>query len=286
MKELLSAAEATFGSTIVAIVLIFIGVTSAASILLKLREAVVNVLGKKDAYETEKRRLELVKLHYEIEAIRKSNGLEQNMPPEYALSQLRMRLRRQQTEISFKPAIAPKTILDWFLIPITSVFMFLLLIALPSFVIAYATDSKSIGLISYGFLMFVLASVVVLRITVGETGIRFVRLFGSPRFLEWSDIESIALVTNPWEVFLHGWLWPPFPPHEASPSMTLLGHYKITWKDGFCYFPPRDMRAFEATIAKYLANRGTSPVDSSDKGDDLSDLTLRSSETAQKRAAP
>lgn len=80
-------------------------------------------------------------------------------------------------------------------------------------------------------------------IEMDDTGIRFRRLIGSPRFLPWEKVTSIRRAARA-EVVLRGWLLPPIPPRGASLSLTSLGHFRIDWDGGTCYFPPADERAF------------------------------------------
>lgn len=92
----------------------------------------------------------------------------------------------------------------------------------------------------------------VTHLTLNGEGIRFHRILGSPRFLAWHKIRSVAPASRR-EVVFRGWLWPLFPAREMSSSLTSLGHFRIQWDNGFCYFPPADSQAFQAFVSHHLA---------------------------------
>lgn len=58
-------------------------------------------------------------------------------------------------------------------------------------------------------------------------------------FVVWDGVEEIAPATRR-EVVLKGVLWSPFPPREATPSLTGLGHFRIRFDGNVRYFSPRD----------------------------------------------
>jgi hypothetical protein len=88
-----------------------------------------------------------------------------------------------------------------------------------------------------------LISASVFRVTYDQHGLRFVRLAGSPRLIRWDDMAEVGPAPRS-EVFLKGWLWPLWPPREATWSMTLLGHVRIVHVGGVTYLPPRDLPGF------------------------------------------
>jgi hypothetical protein len=97
-------------------------------------------------------------------------------------------------------------------------------------------------------------------ITVDEAGIQFQRLLGYPKSLSRISILSVEEVTRR-ELVLHGWLWPLFPSRDMTPSLSAKHHFRIRWKDGFCYFPPKDVEQFKNEIAKIM--KDTQPCDPS-----------------------
>lgn len=92
----------------------------------------------------------------------------------------------------------------------------------------------------------------VTHLTLSAEGIRFHRILGSPKFLPWTRVRSVAPAVSRWEVVLKGWLWPLFPAREMSSSLTSLGHYRIQWDNGFCYFPPAEPEAFYGFASQHL----------------------------------
>jgi len=98
------------------------------------------------------------------------------------------------------------------------------------------------------YLLFLSFSV--FSISVGEEGIKFNRLFGSPKSLSWADIKEIDEV-SPRELIVDGWLWPLFPTREMTPCLSSRGHFKITYHGGHCYYPPEDVELFSALVKQY-----------------------------------
>jgi hypothetical protein len=92
---------------------------------------------------------------------------------------------------------------------------------------------------------------VVRRLTVAHDGLHFHRHLGSPKFLAWERISSVALAPRG-ELILRGWLWPLFPSREITPSLSALRHYRITWDTGFCYYPPARTEDFEQYVVGRL----------------------------------
>jgi hypothetical protein len=101
------------------------------------------------------------------------------------------------------------------------------------------------------FILVVLLAFTVWSITLTAQGIHFHRLLGTPKFLPWTSVHSVEIVPRR-ELIFRGWLWPLFPAREMTASLTSLQHYRITWRDGFCYYPPADTRAFERYVSLQL----------------------------------
>ncbi len=133
------------------------------------------------------------------------------------------------------------------------VLMFIL-ISVPASIAYVITSSVLVaGLTVVGvYIAFVLLSVS--HLTLSSEGIRFHRMLGSPKFLPWDRVVAITEVSRR-ELILRGWLWPPFPPKELTTTFTSLGHFKIQWEDGYCYFPPRFPSAFEQYAADRIRTR-------------------------------
>jgi len=106
------------------------------------------------------------------------------------------------------------------------------------------------GAIMLFALLPIAISTTVFRLEIHREGLRFVRLVGGPRFLAWADITDVSLVPRG-ELVLKGWLWPPWPPREASASLTALGHYRIRYGNKVRYFPPRDPAAFVSLLSEH-----------------------------------
>jgi hypothetical protein len=90
------------------------------------------------------------------------------------------------------------------------------------------------------------------RLSIDGAGVAFKRSLGQPRFLRWSDIQSIRPAPRR-EVFLQGWLRP-WPTREPTRTMSAYGHYRIEWTGGFLFFPPKDPALFQRAVGKFAPN--------------------------------
>jgi hypothetical protein len=150
-------------------------------------------------------------------------------------------------KFEFKPRVAPRDLSDALISILIGSFQVLLLFVLPGFLCHSLTDNVPLAVLFsfglYGF--YVLFAVTKLEVSTG--GLRFVRLLGSPKLLQWSEISSVSEASRQ-ELIIHGWLWPLFPSREFTPSCTSLGHYRITYGNKFVYFPPLDADAFKRAL--------------------------------------
>lgn len=88
-------------------------------------------------------------------------------------------------------------------------------------------------------------------ISIDESGITFSRFWGRPKKLSWNEVQDISLAPRR-ELIWHGWLWPLLPAREMTASLSSVGHYRISWAKGYCYYPPADQELFEKLVAQYL----------------------------------
>lgn len=137
----------------------------------------------------------------------------------------------------------------------------------------YAVVSAVLGLVSYAGLsvagllpvesrvaaalciaMLPLLSIplfIVWYVKVDADGIEFRRGLGSPRVLRWENIATIRAATR-YEVLLHGWLWPLFPPREMTLAMSSVGHYRIEAVSGrYTFYPPQDGVVFCEALSQF-----------------------------------
>lgn len=159
-----------------------------------------------------------------------------------------------QSKIVIKPHLLPRSLPDFlitFLILPLQLGGLFVVPALVTFLVFYSCMlAFLVSLVIY----FVFLALSVWSITLSKDGIHFRRLLDSPKMLPWSDVVSIEVAPR-WELIRKGWLWPLIPAREMTTSLSSLGHYRITWADGFCYYPPLDVALFENHVSKFLANR-------------------------------
>jgi len=153
--------------------------------------------------------------------------------------------------VNFKPRIAPRSFDDVFFGLPVCVLQGLALFVLPAAATYLLTGSilcasGSVILISIIFIFFSVWSA-----TVTDEGIHFKRLLGYPKFLPWNQITDIAVAPR-MELIVHGWLWPLLPAREMTASLSSLNHYRISWDNGYCYYPPTDTLGFEQAVQQKL----------------------------------
>jgi len=150
----------------------------------------------------------------------------------------------------FRPRIAPRDFLDLMIALLVGCFQMLILFGLPAAVIGVATDSFFGVFIGFCGSYVFFSLFIVTSVSIDSRGMSFKRMFGSPRFLGWSSVHSITRPSRR-EVIIQGWLWPLFPSREMSPCMSSLGHVRIDWSGGYCYFPPQEIDRFLDAINAY-----------------------------------
>lgn len=154
--------------------------------------------------------------------------------------------------IRIKPHIMARDAADFFIAWLIACPVQLLgLIIIPGVLAFLVSDSRAIGLAVPAAIYLVFLGFSVSSLTLSPEGIRFHRRFGSPKFLPWSTVQSVEIAPR-WELITKGWFWPLFPPREMTASFTSLGHYRISWAGGFCYYPPADAATFEQYVSRHL----------------------------------
>ncbi len=153
--------------------------------------------------------------------------------------------------ITVRSRVAPRGLLDAVISLGVALVMFSVLVFAPAAVLAWWVGSPVafVLFVSGYWIVWVLFSVP--QLEVSSEGIRFVRKLGTPKFLPWSEIESVEPAPRT-EILIHGWLWPRFPLRDMSPGHTSLGYFRIRFNGGVAYFPPRD----EARFSELIRNRG------------------------------
>ena len=158
----------------------------------------------------------------------------------------------QATTIQIKPRIMSRDAADFCLVAFV-VFpaQFLVLFVLPGVIAFLLSRSWPVAVIVPAVIYFIFLAFSVWSMTLTTEGIRFHRFLGAPKFLPWSNVSSVEVAPR-WELIRRGWLWPLFPAREMTASFTSLQHYRITWREGFCYYPPADAETFEQYVRTHL----------------------------------
>lgn len=154
--------------------------------------------------------------------------------------------------ISIRPRFRPRNAGDALLSVVVIVpYQLTVLFILPSLVAYLLTRSIPAAVGAPTVIYVVFLAFTVTNLTISAEGLRFHRRLGFPKLLPWADITSIELASQR-ELVLKGWLWPLLPAREMTPSLSSIGHYRISWVGGFCYYPPRDAEQFEKRIHAYF----------------------------------
>jgi hypothetical protein len=157
----------------------------------------------------------------------------------------------ESDELLMPPRVWPRDALDWILCITVGILLTCALFGVPAVLVFFAIGSRAVALLTFCAAYMVFLSFSVQRVSLSPSGIRFHRVFGAPRFLPWETITSIAVAPRS-EVVLRGWLWPPFPPRESTPSFSALEHFRIVWGGHCCYYPPKDPAAFREYVSAHL----------------------------------
>jgi hypothetical protein len=157
-----------------------------------------------------------------------------------------------EISVRIKPRILSRGFADFCIVsfvafPVQALGLFIL----PGLIGFLISGSWKFGVAVPVVIYFVFLSFSVSSMTLSADGIRFHRLFGSPKFLPWSIVQSVEIAPR-WEVITKGWFWPLFPCREMTASLTSLRHYRISWAGGFCYYPPADSEAFHQYVTRHL----------------------------------
>jgi ABC-type multidrug transport system fused ATPase/permease subunit len=158
-------------------------------------------------------------------------------------------------ELRVSPRVRSHDLLDFCIVTfIVSPLLLGVVFVVPALAVLFLTNSSLAALLAIAAVWIAFALFTVSRLTLSSDGIRFHRILGSPKFLPWSRIVSITRAPR-WELILRGWFWPPFPAKEMTTSFASVGHYRIQWDSGYCYFPPQFPSVFEQYVQENLGHQ-------------------------------
>ncbi len=96
-------------------------------------------------------------------------------------------------------------------------------------------------------------------VSVDSSGLHFHRKQLPLDEWPWETITAIRLATR-WEVVWYGWFRTLFKPRASTACNSALDHYRIQAKSDYCFFPPKNPRAFVEAIARYQPDLLQPPV--------------------------
>ena len=112
-----------------------------------------------------------------------------------------------------------------------------------------ARTAAIVGLIAVAGAFAWIGLRMVREIELDDTGIRFRRYVGGPRFVSWDNLIAVRQADRA-EIVLRGWLLPPLAMRACNASLTSLGHYRFDWRGGSVYFPPADEAALLTVLER------------------------------------
>lgn len=151
--------------------------------------------------------------------------------------------------LTIKARILPRRISDALVAGVIGLAQALVLFVVPAFVVGVLTQSLGIGWFTFLVIYALWLLFTVRHLRCDEDALEFVRILGTPKRIPWEYLESVEEAPQA-ELVLRGWLWPPFPAREMTLSLTSLGHYRIRWRGGETYFPPKDVQQLLDAIQK------------------------------------
>lgn len=159
-----------------------------------------------------------------------------------------------ESSVFVLPHVSPRDLGDFCLGGLVALLQLAFLFTPPSLLVLYATRSIFAAIVTLVSAAAPFGLTAVRGLDLSAEGIRFRRRFGSPKLLRWNQITSIEPVSA-LEVVLRGSFWP-IPPRECCATFTLRGHYRISWKGNYCYFPPADPDLFERYVTSKISKAG------------------------------
>jgi hypothetical protein len=153
--------------------------------------------------------------------------------------------------MKFAPRFYPRNLADGLLCCAVFLVQALGLFVVPAALVYLLTSSSWLALLTpvLVYVIFMLFSV--WSVSLSEEGIRFNRILGTPKLLRWKEVLDVSPAPQK-ELILNGWLWPLLPAREMTACLSSIGHYRIRWESGFCYFPPADEMSFAKCIEEHL----------------------------------
>lgn len=151
--------------------------------------------------------------------------------------------------LTLKARVLPRGLIDALVSGMIGVVQVFVLFVMPAFLVAFATGSAVAALLAFLAIYAVWLLFTVRHLHCDGQALVFVRALGTPKRIPWAELDSVEEVGRR-ELVLRGWLWPPFPCREMTPSLTSIGHYRVRWSGGDAYFPPKDVEEFLEAIRK------------------------------------
>lgn len=152
--------------------------------------------------------------------------------------------------VKIVPRILPRTFPDFLLTLSVGIIQILILVVLPYKLVGVVANNDVATIIPFlVILYFVLGGVRFLGID--SEGIKFKRVLGAPKRIEWRFLEGVE-VSPPLRTICLGWLWPIIPAREMTFSFSSYNHVLFHYSGGkLAFFSPYDIELLLACVQKY-----------------------------------
>jgi len=149
-------------------------------------------------------------------------------------------------QVKIQPRILPRDFLDFLISFFIFTFM-LILVLIPGIVLVLITKKLIFFIVTNLVIIFFILKYSTVYISISKKGITFHTILGKPRFVDWKEIVRIQKTTTS-QFIKEAILTPSTVVRETGTAFTAKGYYKITWKYGYFFFPPKNPKEFVTLV--------------------------------------
>jgi hypothetical protein len=156
---------------------------------------------------------------------------------------------RAADSVVIRPRSRPRDGTDVALLSLSSIGIVLVVYGMPfglAYFIAGNIDTALRVGAAWAFLLGGTLIFLVWGVRIDREGIRFRRLLGRPRFVEWPRVREIAEISR-WEAIIKA----TFVPWRAWNMSFTTVYYRIAWDNGYYLFPPDDVHTFRESVHRW-----------------------------------
>jgi len=149
------------------------------------------------------------------------------------------------------PRVLPRTFSDFLLTLSAGTLLILILFVLPYKLLWMATNNYVVTLVPLLVICLYFIFGGVRYLEINSEGIRFKRVLGAPKLIEWRNLEGVE-ISPPLRTIWFGWLWPIIPAREMTCSFSSYKHALFRYSGNkVVFFPPYDIDLLLSCIKKH-----------------------------------